>query len=78
MDDFPVEFDGERMNMPMPKRPRRESFPTCGWVVVVGKGAFSSCYGVFHTYDDCLAWMKTEGFIGADSEIRPVRTVVER
>ena len=49
--------------------------PKKAWVIVVGSGVFSSCYGIFHSYDQCVAWLNTNGFTGADHEIRPVRLV---
>jgi len=44
-----------------------------GWIVVVGRGSFASCYGVFQSYDDTVWWLKTNGFTAADNDIYPIR-----
>ena len=45
---------------------------TLGWVVVVGTGSFSSCYGLFTTHDLAVAWLRRHGWTPADCEVRPV------
>lgn len=49
--------------------------PTCAtWVVIVGKGSFSSCYGFFRTDDEAVSWCRANGWNDAEErEIYPVR-----
>jgi hypothetical protein len=49
-----------------------------GWVVIVGAGSFSSCYGLFDTYDDAVTWLRVNGWTPADCDVRPVQSVEEK
>ncbi len=44
------------------------------WVVIVGSGSFSACYGVFTSYDDTAHWLKSNGWTTSDCDIRPIRS----
>jgi hypothetical protein len=44
-----------------------------GWVVIVGDGAFASCYGAFASYDAVEVWLSANGWKPADCEIRAIR-----
>jgi len=50
---------------------------TCaGWVVVVGEGSMSSCYGIFSTYDDAVQWLKRNGWTTSECQVYPIRDVL--
>lgn len=45
------------------------------WVVVALHGSFTTCYGLFHSYEDCTTWTRANGWHPADVHIYSVRAV---
>lgn len=42
------------------------------WVVVTGHGIWARCYGWFPSHDTAMAWVRANGFDGADVSAFPV------
>lgn len=47
------------------------------WVIVVGKGSWAKCHGLFASYDDVIDWAKRNQFTEADAyEVYPLNVII--